>query len=214
MTNVACESKLHSVLRPSMHPCAGNWVVVRRRVVYCARTANAFSAGIKCRHCTVARSPGWYFRAGGLHITQCNYRKTHNVWNISLGLRWSFITVLSWASLTVYWHDSWPTKNMHWDLTVTNNLNEKNERWKSPTVISKWVILSSNSNSWPQILRFYIYNFWKTLQCRHLIPALIWCVGSPGITHDGTYGCLNDLSNILSFDSQGAWVVGLLCLFS
>ena len=48
MTNVACESKLRSVVRSSVHPCPGKWVAIRREVVY---YVNAFSAGIKCRHC-------------------------------------------------------------------------------------------------------------------------------------------------------------------
>ena len=28
MTHVACESKLHSVARSSMHPSPGNWVAI------------------------------------------------------------------------------------------------------------------------------------------------------------------------------------------
>ena len=36
-----------------MHPCPGNWVEIGRAVVYYARADQAFSAGIKCRHCTV-----------------------------------------------------------------------------------------------------------------------------------------------------------------
>ena len=35
-----------------MRPCPGNWVAIGRAVVYHARAAQAFSAGIKCRHCT------------------------------------------------------------------------------------------------------------------------------------------------------------------
>ena len=42
MTPVACESKLRSVVRTGT--CA--------RIVYYARAAQAFSAGIKCRHCS------------------------------------------------------------------------------------------------------------------------------------------------------------------
>ena len=34
-----------------MHPCPGNWVAIGRAVVYYARADQAFSAGIKCRHC-------------------------------------------------------------------------------------------------------------------------------------------------------------------
>ena len=34
-----------------MHPCQGNWVAIGRTVVYYARAAHAFSAGIKYRHC-------------------------------------------------------------------------------------------------------------------------------------------------------------------
>ena len=33
-----------------MHPCLGNWLAIRRGVVYYARAAHAFSAGITCRH--------------------------------------------------------------------------------------------------------------------------------------------------------------------
>ena len=35
-----------------MHLCPGKWVATGLAVVCYARTANAFSAGIKCRHCT------------------------------------------------------------------------------------------------------------------------------------------------------------------
>ena len=51
---VAFEPKLRSVLRSYMHPCPGNWVEFGRAVVYYARSDQAFSAGIKCRHCTWA----------------------------------------------------------------------------------------------------------------------------------------------------------------
>ena len=51
MTHVACESKLDSVVRSPMHPCPGKWVAIGRVVVYYARVAHAFSAGIKYRHC-------------------------------------------------------------------------------------------------------------------------------------------------------------------
>ena len=51
MTHVACESKLHLVIRSSIHPCQGNWVAIGHTVVYHARAAHAFSAGIKCRNC-------------------------------------------------------------------------------------------------------------------------------------------------------------------
>ena len=52
MTHVACRSKLRSVVRSSMHLCPGTWMAIERAVVYYARAAHAFSAGIKCRHCT------------------------------------------------------------------------------------------------------------------------------------------------------------------
>ena len=51
MTQVACESKLCSVVRSSMHPCPRHWLANGRAVVYSAWAAQAFSAGIKCRHC-------------------------------------------------------------------------------------------------------------------------------------------------------------------
>ena len=50
MTHIACESRLRSVLKTSMHPCSGNLVAIGR-AVYFARVAHAFSAVIKCRHC-------------------------------------------------------------------------------------------------------------------------------------------------------------------
>ena len=52
MAHVAYESMLRPVVRLFMHPCPGNRVVIGRAVVYYARTAHAYSAGIKCRHCT------------------------------------------------------------------------------------------------------------------------------------------------------------------
>ena len=52
MTNLGCISKLHTIVRPSLHSCAGNWVAIGLAFVYYARTARAFSAEIKCRHCT------------------------------------------------------------------------------------------------------------------------------------------------------------------
>ena len=35
-----------------MHPCSGSWVETERAVMYCTWAAQAFSAGIKCQHCT------------------------------------------------------------------------------------------------------------------------------------------------------------------
>ena len=51
MTHVACESKLRSVVKSSMHPCPGNWVAIGRAVVYHGRAAHTFSTGTKYRHC-------------------------------------------------------------------------------------------------------------------------------------------------------------------
>ena len=48
MTQVACDEKLRSVLRSSMHPCPGNRVPIGRAVVYYARAAQTFSAKFKC----------------------------------------------------------------------------------------------------------------------------------------------------------------------
>ena len=50
INHVACESKLRPVVRSSMHPCLRNRVAIRLAVVYYARAAHAFSAGIICRH--------------------------------------------------------------------------------------------------------------------------------------------------------------------
>ena len=35
-----------------MHPCPGNWVAFGHWVVYYVLTTHAFSAEIKCRHCS------------------------------------------------------------------------------------------------------------------------------------------------------------------
>ena len=51
MTHVAYGSELRSVVRSSMHPCPGNWVAIWCAVVYYARAARLFTAGIKCQHC-------------------------------------------------------------------------------------------------------------------------------------------------------------------
>ena len=51
MTLIACESKLHLILRSSIDPYPGNTVPIRRGVVYYARLVRAFFAGIKCWHC-------------------------------------------------------------------------------------------------------------------------------------------------------------------
>ena len=52
MTHVACVSMPRSVVRSSVHSCPGKWVAIGCAVVYRARAAPAFSARIKCRHCT------------------------------------------------------------------------------------------------------------------------------------------------------------------
>ena len=51
MAHLACESMLLWVVRPSMHPCPRNLVASWRAVVYFA--SYVFSAGIKCRHCSI-----------------------------------------------------------------------------------------------------------------------------------------------------------------
>ena len=65
MTHVtlACESKLRSIVRSSVHPRPGNWVAIGNAVVYYVRAARAFSAGIKCWHCSlVAKYVGIFSR--------------------------------------------------------------------------------------------------------------------------------------------------------
>ena len=53
MTHVTCEPKLHSALRSCIHPCPGNWVAIGCVVVYYARAAHAFSAGIRYQPCSL-----------------------------------------------------------------------------------------------------------------------------------------------------------------
>ena len=52
MTHEACETKLRSVVRSSVHACPGNWVAIGRAVVYYARAARTFSAWIEYWHCS------------------------------------------------------------------------------------------------------------------------------------------------------------------
>ena len=49
--HVACESKLRSIVRSSMHPYTGDWVAIGRAVVCYDRATHAVIAGIECRHC-------------------------------------------------------------------------------------------------------------------------------------------------------------------
>ena len=51
MTLVACESKPGSFVKSPTHPYPGNPVAIGRAVVYYARAAHVFTAGIKCWHC-------------------------------------------------------------------------------------------------------------------------------------------------------------------
>ena len=62
---VACESKLRSVVRSSMHPYSGICVATGLAVVYYDRAAHAFSAGIEYRHCM-------------RHFSQRVYRACHD----------------------------------------------------------------------------------------------------------------------------------------
>ena len=36
-----------------MHPCLGNWMAIGHVDVYYTEAVHAFSAGIKCRHCSL-----------------------------------------------------------------------------------------------------------------------------------------------------------------
>ena len=49
MTHVTCGSKLRSVVRSSMHPWPGNWVVISHAVVYYARLPTHLVQ--EARHC-------------------------------------------------------------------------------------------------------------------------------------------------------------------
>ena len=59
MTHVACEAKLRSVARSSMHPRSRNRVAIGRAFVYYAQVARAFSAEITFLHsiCTPSLLP-------------------------------------------------------------------------------------------------------------------------------------------------------------
>ena len=50
---IACESKLHYIVRSYMHSCQRKWVAIGHAVAYYARAAHIFSAGIKCRLCSL-----------------------------------------------------------------------------------------------------------------------------------------------------------------
>ena len=62
MSQVACESKLRSVIRSSIHPCQCNWVGIGHTVVKYAQAAHAFSAGIKCWDCMFAQNFHFFVR--------------------------------------------------------------------------------------------------------------------------------------------------------
>ena len=51
-THVACNSKLRSVVRSSMHLCQGNWVAIMCAAVYYSRAVHALGTRIRCCHCT------------------------------------------------------------------------------------------------------------------------------------------------------------------
>ena len=46
MTHEACDSKLHLVVRSSMHPYPGNWVAIGHAVVYYTLAAHELNVGI------------------------------------------------------------------------------------------------------------------------------------------------------------------------
>ena len=52
MIHLACEFNLRSEVRSSMHTCSGNYLAIGSAAVYYAGAAQAFSAGIRCRHCS------------------------------------------------------------------------------------------------------------------------------------------------------------------
>ena len=56
MAPVAFESKLRSVVGHTCIHAQGNCVAMGRVVVYTARAARIFCAGIKCRHCRSSHS--------------------------------------------------------------------------------------------------------------------------------------------------------------
>ena len=49
-----------------MHPDPGKWMAIRGAVEYYARSTHAFSAGIKCRHCTCI---GLHTNRGGFYCS-------------------------------------------------------------------------------------------------------------------------------------------------
>ena len=81
MTHVACEPKLRSVAGLSIHPFPGNWVTTGHAVVYFARAAHAFNAGIKCQYW----DPIYYVNDMFTYIqTECAGTKGHLRFNDTL----------------------------------------------------------------------------------------------------------------------------------
>ena len=68
MIHVACESKLTSVVRSSKHLCQRNRVAIGHAVVYWARAAKVFSAGIKCKDCIYSLLLIIHEGAASLHV--------------------------------------------------------------------------------------------------------------------------------------------------
>ena len=59
MAQIACESKLRSVVGHTCIHAKEKCVAIGRAVVYSARVARIFSAGIKYRHCTIVLHKGY-----------------------------------------------------------------------------------------------------------------------------------------------------------
>ena len=78
-TYVACESKLHSVVRSSMHPCTVNCIACGCTVVYFVRAAHAFSAVIICWHCIYV---SWWYSLLFQNCKNTEYKreKIKNQW--------------------------------------------------------------------------------------------------------------------------------------
>ena len=122
MTDVACESKLGSVVRLSMHPCPGNWVAIGRVVVYHAWPAHAFCAGIKCCHC-ICRMQAFSYQMPWIHSCLELPKAPDYFGDISLRkINFHKIKLCSFFSLDTFSQEWLNSGAMHFILTLSNRI--------------------------------------------------------------------------------------------
>ena len=86
-------------MRSSTYPCQENGVAIGRAVAYYDRAAHAFSAGIKCQHC----SPEAYMLSACIHtVGQCNqyFILVHDIYAVRQGHGILKVFCITYISIT------------------------------------------------------------------------------------------------------------------